>query len=87
MKEVMGSLVRLPKPLETFYAAVMQRKHDDHHASHNNRANQALHLLSSSVFVFCYCEDLLRPHDRDVLGAGGSRRAAVRPCGDRARLP
>ena len=54
MKEVIGSLVRLPKPLETFYAAVMQRKHDDHHASHNNRANQALHLLSSSVFVFCY---------------------------------
>jgi glutamate-1-semialdehyde 2,1-aminomutase len=54
MKEMMGSLVRLPKPLETFYAAVMQRKVDDHHASHNNRANQALHLLSSSVFVFCY---------------------------------
>ena len=54
MKEMMGSLVRFPKPLQTFYAAVMQRKDDDHHASHNNRANQALHLLSSSVFVFCY---------------------------------
>ncbi len=54
MKEVIGSLARLPKPLETFHAAVMQRKDDDHHASHNNRANQALHLLSSSVFVFCY---------------------------------
>ncbi len=54
VKEVMGSLVRLPKPLESFYAAVMQRKADDHHASHNNRANQALHFLSSSVFVFCY---------------------------------
>ena len=32
----------------------MQRKHDDHHASHNNKANQALHLVSSSVFLVCY---------------------------------
>src|SRR5262245_12698837 len=32
----------------------MQRKDDDHHASHNARANQMLHLLSSSVFIWCY---------------------------------
>src|SRR5262249_58844890 len=33
---------------------VMQRKHDDHHASHNDWANQALHVVSSSVFIYCY---------------------------------
>jgi glutamate-1-semialdehyde 2,1-aminomutase len=54
MREVMGSLVQVPRPLATFYATVMQRKHDDHHASHNHKANQYLHLLSSSVFIFCY---------------------------------
>jgi glutamate-1-semialdehyde 2,1-aminomutase len=32
----------------------MQRKRDDHHASHHDRRNQALHLLSSSVFLACY---------------------------------
>jgi glutamate-1-semialdehyde 2,1-aminomutase len=51
-REMAGSLV--PAPLKTFYADVMQRKHDDHHASHNDWANQALHVVSSSVFIFCY---------------------------------
>lgn len=32
----------------------MQRKDDDHHASHNDPANQYLHLVSSSVFIYCY---------------------------------
>ena len=32
----------------------MQRKHDDHVASHSNLINQFFHLLSSSVFIFCY---------------------------------
>jgi glutamate-1-semialdehyde 2,1-aminomutase len=54
VRELLGSIVRVPKPIETFYAAVMQRKHDDHHASHNDVGNQLLHLLSSSVFVYCY---------------------------------
>jgi glutamate-1-semialdehyde 2,1-aminomutase len=44
----------LPRPLQGFYTAVMQRKDDDHHASHNNAMNQYLHLLSSSVFIYCY---------------------------------
>ena len=52
MQEVLGSLV--PKPLKEFYADVMRRKDDDHHASHNNKANQYLHLLSSSAFIYCY---------------------------------
>jgi glutamate-1-semialdehyde 2,1-aminomutase len=51
-REMAGSLV--PGPVKTFYADVMQRKHDDHHASHNDWANQALHVVSSSVFIFCY---------------------------------
>lgn len=52
MKELAGSFV--PTPVRAFYGAVMQRKEDDHHASHNHPANQALHLLSSSVFIYCY---------------------------------
>jgi glutamate-1-semialdehyde 2,1-aminomutase len=44
----------LPRPLQGFYHAVMQRKDDDHHASHNNAMNQYLHLLSSSLFIYCY---------------------------------
>jgi len=54
VRDVVGSLVPVPKPLRGFYAAVMQRKEDDHHASHNNWMNQYLHLVSSSVFIYCY---------------------------------
>jgi glutamate-1-semialdehyde 2,1-aminomutase len=54
ISEMVGSLVQLPKPLTSFYAEVMQRKKDDHHASHSNRVNQFFHLLSSSVFIYCY---------------------------------
>jgi glutamate-1-semialdehyde 2,1-aminomutase len=52
MRETLGSLV--PGPLKAFYAEVMERKEDDHHASHNDFGNQMLHLVSSSVFVYCY---------------------------------
>ena len=52
VQELLATLV--PDAIKAFYAAVMQRKHDDHHASHNDRANQALHVLSSSVFLCCY---------------------------------
>jgi glutamate-1-semialdehyde 2,1-aminomutase len=54
IREMAGSLVPVPHALRTFHAAVMQRKDDDHHASHNNAWNQYLHLLSSSVFIYCY---------------------------------
>ena len=54
IRELLGSLVQPPKPLQTFYAEVMQRKKDDHHASHSNGINQFFHLLSSSVFIYCY---------------------------------
>jgi glutamate-1-semialdehyde 2,1-aminomutase len=54
IREMLGSLVQAPKPLKTFYSEVMQRKHDDHHASHSNGVNQFFHLLSSSAFIYCY---------------------------------
>ena len=52
--ELLGSLVQVPQPLKSFYAEVMRRKKDDHHASHSNAMNQVLHLLSSSTFLCCY---------------------------------
>jgi glutamate-1-semialdehyde 2,1-aminomutase len=54
IREMAASLVQIPQPLTSFYAEVMQRKHDDHHASHSNGINQFFHLLSSSVFIYCY---------------------------------
>ena len=54
IREIVGSVIRLPRPLQNFYAEVMRRKRDDHHASHSNGVNQLLHLVSSSVFLGCY---------------------------------
>jgi glutamate-1-semialdehyde 2,1-aminomutase len=48
------SIVQVPAPLSSFYLEIMQRKKDDHHASHSNLINQFFHLLSSSTFIFCY---------------------------------
>jgi glutamate-1-semialdehyde 2,1-aminomutase len=52
MREMLGSLV--PVSVKSFYTEVMARKTDDHHASHNDFGNQMLHLVSSSVFLYCY---------------------------------
>jgi glutamate-1-semialdehyde 2,1-aminomutase len=52
--EMLGSLVKVPKPLQSFYAEIMERKADDHHASHSNLINQFFHIISSSVFICCY---------------------------------
>ena len=54
IREMAGSVLQLPKPLTSFYTEVMQRKADDHVASHSNLINQLFHLLSSSVFIYCY---------------------------------
>ena len=54
IREMLGSLVQMPRPLKSFYAEIMRRKEDDHHASHSNVTNQLLHILSSSVFLVCY---------------------------------
>ena len=50
----MHSLFRIPNSVSTFYQSVMKRKEDDHHASHNDAANQYLHLLSSTAFIVSY---------------------------------
>ncbi|MGO9449469.1 MAG: aminotransferase class III-fold pyridoxal phosphate-dependent enzyme [Candidatus Binataceae bacterium] len=54
IREMAGSLVRVPEPVSNFYTEIMRRKHDDHVASHSNAINQFFHLLSSSTFIFCY---------------------------------
>ena len=59
VREMVGSLVRVPAPrvpapLKNFYTEIMRRKHDDRVASHSNLINQFFHLLSSSVFIYCY---------------------------------
>jgi glutamate-1-semialdehyde 2,1-aminomutase len=54
IKEMLGSLIQMPPPVANFYSEVMRRKVDDHHASHSNGINQLFHLLSSSVFIYCY---------------------------------
>ncbi len=53
-KELAGSLLQVPKPISGFYSEIMRRKHDDHLASHSHILNQIGHLISSSVFLFCY---------------------------------
>jgi len=52
--EMVESLVQVPKPVKSFCMEIMQRKRDDHVASHSNLLNQFFHLLSSSVFIYCY---------------------------------
>ena len=54
IKEMLGSVVQVPKPLKSFYVEVMRRKHDDHVASHSHPINQLFHIISSSVFLYCY---------------------------------
>jgi glutamate-1-semialdehyde 2,1-aminomutase len=54
VREVLGSLLRVPRPVQTFYTEVMRRKKDDHHASHSDLTNQLFHIISSSVFLGCY---------------------------------
>jgi glutamate-1-semialdehyde 2,1-aminomutase len=48
----------------------MRRKHDDHHASHNDKANQLLHLVSSSVFIYCYAAIFVDMTTAMCLGLG-----------------
>ena len=54
VREALGSLLRLPRPVVSFYTEVMRRKKDDHHASHSDITNQLFHIISSSVFLGCY---------------------------------
>ena len=54
VRELAGSLIPVPALIKAFVSDVMKRKHDDHEASHHNPVNQVFHLISSSVFIYCY---------------------------------
>ena len=52
MQEMLGSLVRVPKPLQEFYAEVMRRKERrPSRLAQQPGVNQFFHLISSSVFI------------------------------------
>ena len=53
-REILRHLFQMPRPFRSFYAEVMRRKRDDHHASHSDVINQLLHIISSSVFLGAY---------------------------------
>jgi len=53
-QDMIQSAFPLATTLKTFYHDVMGRKHEDHVASHSNRINQCMHLVSSTVFLICY---------------------------------
>ncbi len=52
--DMIEAALPVTRVLKAFYLDVMGRKHDDHVASHSHRVNQLMHLVSSSVFLFCY---------------------------------
>jgi glutamate-1-semialdehyde 2,1-aminomutase len=54
IREVLSSLIPVPRAVQSFYADVMRRKKDDHVASHSDTVNQLFHIVSSSVFLGCY---------------------------------
>src|SRR5499426_1109154 len=54
IKEALTMLIPIPKTMQAFYAEVMRRKKDDHHASHSDTVNQIFHIISSSAFLVCY---------------------------------
>jgi ABC-type amino acid transport substrate-binding protein len=51
---MVGSLVRVPKPLQSFYTEIMARKADDYQASHSNLLNQSFHIISSNEGFLVY---------------------------------
>lgn len=90
--DLLGSLIRLPEPLRRFVATVMQRKHDDHEASHSDRVNQALHLFSSSTFIYCYAVATFNLTQAMFLGLGAltvrqfGHAVLEPPCHDKEKL-
>jgi glutamate-1-semialdehyde 2,1-aminomutase len=68
--EMAGGLLQVPQPVQSFYAEVMRRKRNDHLASHSNVLNQFFHLLSSSVFIYCYATAFFDLTTAMCLGLG-----------------
>src|SRR4030095_14364494 len=54
IKEALTMLIPIPKPVQAFYAEVMRRKKDDHHASHSDTVNQVFHTIGSRSFLVGY---------------------------------
>src|SRR5207245_9385990 len=54
IREVLATLVPVPRPVRSVYTEVSRRKKDDHVGSHRDSINQLFHILSSSVFLGCY---------------------------------
>jgi len=54
IREMLATLVPIPRSVRAFYTEVMRRKKDDHVASHSDTINQLFHIVSSSVFLGCY---------------------------------
>lgn len=69
-REAIASVATSPASLRSFYEQVMKRKDDDHHASHNDPANQLLHLVSSSAFIVCYAILALKITPAMFIGMG-----------------
>ena len=74
----------MPEPVRAFYSTVMKRKDDDHHASHNDTANQYLHLVSSSIFIYCYLTLFVDLTTAMFLGIGVALPPPVRSRHSRA---
>jgi glutamate-1-semialdehyde 2,1-aminomutase len=70
LREIAGSILRTPQPIVDFCREIMQRKHDDHKASHSNLINQSIHVLSSTTFVFCYVWIFFNLTQAMLLGLG-----------------
>src|SRR5260370_33682352 len=54
MREMVATLIRMPRPVQSFYAEVMRRQRADHVASHSDTVNQLFHIVSSDAFLGCY---------------------------------
>jgi glutamate-1-semialdehyde 2,1-aminomutase len=54
IRDMLATLVPVPRSVRSFYTEVMRRKKDDHVASHSDTINQLFHIVSSSVFLGCY---------------------------------
>jgi glutamate-1-semialdehyde 2,1-aminomutase len=70
MREMAGSLIPGFEPIRDFCREILQRKHDDHVASHSNLINQFFHLLSSSAFIVCYVWGFFNLTGAMCLGLG-----------------
>jgi len=66
--ELLGSLVPVPRAVSSFYREIMQRKHDDHVASHSHLVNRIGHILSSSAFLSSYYLVLRDPVSAMCIG-------------------